>query len=131
MLRTLISVLAIAAGGLAACSPTTEGAPGAQAASRQCFFTSTVNSFREGTERDNVIVRVGTRTEYELAPTGVCRDISWARGITLVPALGEGGSLCIGDLADVQTMGGSAIPERCQVRVVRKVEPTPPDTDAG
>lgn len=112
---------------LAACAPTTDGAQtSVDRAPRQCFFASSVNSFRtlEGERRDTVAVRVGVRDEFELEPIGVCQDIRWAQGIVLRPSLGSGNSLCIGDLADVIARGGGSL-ERCQVRVVRQIPREP------
>lgn len=133
MTRLSVAFAAIGAtAALGACAPTADTVQTASdRGARQCFFTSTVNSFRtlEGERRDTVAVRAGTRDEYELEPLGVCRDLRWSQALAIKPALSSGNSLCVGDLADVTSRPGGGTPEQCQVRVVRKVEPD--TTDAG
>ena len=131
MRPTVLVLLGLSAVSLAACAPTAASDADGAREPRQCFFASNINGFSpiEGERRDTLSVRVGVRDEYELEPLGVCQNIRWAQGIALTPALGSGNSLCVGDLADVTARGGG-VTERCQVRVVRKIEPAPTPSDA-
>ena len=126
----IIALFGLSATALAACAPTAASDGDMAREPRQCFFVSSVNAFSpiEGERRDTISVRAGVRDEFELEPLGVCQDIRWAQGIALVPSIGSGSNLCVGDLADVVARGGG-VREQCRVRVLRKIEPAPDTAD--
>ena len=84
---------------------------------RECFRTSSVNSF-EPVGRDTVNVRVGVREVYQLTLAPGCPDLDWEQKI----AIQSRGTtrICTGLDAEIISNPPSG-PERCPVRSVRKL----------
>lgn len=93
-------------------------APAAKA-SRQCFWTHSVNGFTAVDDR-TVNLRVGVKDVYQLELLGPCPDVNWAETI----AIQSRGSSTICSGLDATIISPSTIgPQRCAVRNVRKLTP--------
>lgn len=126
MRAAVISSLVASALALAACAPT--GRPGAAMAdggdpprARQCFNVGQVNNFTNG-RTDQVFLRVGRDTVYELNAAGGCPDLDFAQQLAILPEGGAVGSwLCAGDQARVVVPGSTSPSAVCRVRLSRQL----------
>lgn len=103
----------------AACAPTLPPrAPQlVQGEPRQCFFASTVSSFRQAGDR-SVNLRAG-RDVYQLELLGSCPDIRRAERVLLDSRAG-GSSVCAG--LDVELIVPTSVgPRRCPGRTLRRL----------
>ena len=113
-------MLALAA--LAACAPQSAdpAAPGSSAAApRQCFFASSVSSYRE-VDETAVNLRVGVKQVWRLDFEGSCPGVEWSRGRIGLVRRGGGGAICRGFDVDV-VVQDEIHPRRCLVRDVRRL----------
>lgn len=91
--------------------------------SRQCFFTSQINSYSEAPDspegRDRVIVHTGPNDSWLFESFGPCSELDFAQAIAL--DTDSRTSICTGSMETliVPRFGGPA--DRCQVRLLGKV----------
>lgn len=112
----LLSLPFVAAGGLAACAPTST-TDDASAAQRQCFQPSQVSNFRA--DQQTVYVRAGHSAVYAMQTAGACTDLDSAYEVAFVPLMGAS-SLCTGDRAEI-VQRGSTRPSTCRVHIVNRL----------
>jgi len=115
-MRTLIAIAAVFAlssvGGAAQAKPAPKD--------RACFFQGNVSGFRAPDEH-NVYVRVGVRDIYQLEMMGACPQIDWAEKVAIVTR----GSQWICSGLDAELVSPTSIgPQRCPVKMLRKLTPT-------
>ena len=120
MRRSLVLILAGAS--VAACAPATATAPGAQAGAartdaRPCFQPARITNFTQ-TDTQGVYVKVMGGGVFELSSAG-CPDLGRGLSLVIVPSIGSGDRLCVGDSARVAAPDGSFGPQRCLARVER------------
>lgn len=102
---------------------------------RQCFFARQVTGFRnvdeaDGRESDTRIlvdVRAGDTFEFELQQR--CPELRFARAIAFDQT--GVGRICDGLDVDLIVPDPNLGPQRCQVTMVRKLDPGEPGTRAG
>lgn len=86
---------------------------------RTCFHASNVSGFRAPDDK-TVYVRVGVRDIYQMEMMGSCPQIDWAEKIGIRTRGSE--FICSGldaDLISPTSIG----PQRCPVRMLRKLSP--------
>jgi hypothetical protein len=86
---------------------------------RACFHASNVSGFRAPDDK-TVYVRVGVRDIYQMEMMGSCPQIDWAEKIGIRTRGSE--FICSGldaDLISPTSIG----PQRCPVRMLRKLSP--------
>jgi hypothetical protein len=86
---------------------------------RDCFHASNVSGFRAPDDK-TVYVRVGVRDIYQMEMMGSCPQIDWAEKIGIRTRGSE--FICSGldaDLISPTSIG----PQRCPVRMLRKLSP--------
>lgn len=118
-----IATAALAAASLAACTASSEPARQAMpgTAARQCFFLSQVSGYTQvkGSD-DRIRVSTGPRDRYEFEVFGPCPHLRDAESMGFDQA--GGGTICSG--LDVDLIVPTPIgPQRCPVRMIRKLEP--------
>jgi hypothetical protein len=122
-MRRSIAVL-IALSGLAACAPTEGSAPGSgiglpDGGARQCFQPDRIINFTRG-ETEQVYVKVLGGGVFAIR-SGGCPDVASANSLSITPATGMGGQLCVGDSARIVVPNASFGPDQCLARVERSL----------
>ena len=107
---------------VAGCAPPmgAPGAPQTAAAPRQCFFASSVTSYREAGGDEAVYLRVGAKQTWRLDFLGSCPGVDWAMNRVALQQRGGGGSICRGFDVDV-LVDDAGFPRRCPVGEVRRL----------
>jgi hypothetical protein len=114
-MRRLIALAALCAIGPLAGAAQAKPPPG----DRACFHASNVSGFRAPDDK-TVYVRVGVRDIYQMEMMGSCPQIDWAEKIGIRTRGSE--FICSGldaDLISPTSIG----PQRCPVRMLRKLSP--------
>lgn len=110
----------LAALALAGCAQQPSAPPAAAASGgRECFSATNASGFSP-VDDDTVDVRVGARRWFRLEIAGVCPNVNWARGVTLVARSG-GSFICQGLDAEIVVRDPGLGPHRCLVSSVRRL----------
>lgn len=96
----------------------------ASSSERQCFWAGSVSGFRDAPERDTIYIDVGVNDTYEFKTFGACPDLDFTETL----ALRSRGGNYICDAMDVDLIVPDSLtgPDRCPVRMIRKLEPGEP-----
>ena len=117
---SVAAALAIAASCAAyASAPEAAQAPGSE---RQCFFLSQVDGYHHVKgARDRIRVSTGPRDTYEFEVFGPCPYLDDAEIMGFDQA--GGGTICSGLDVDLIVPTPNGLPQRCPVRMIRKLAP--------
>lgn len=113
-IAALLAAAAVGSAAQAADAPAAGKPP-----ANQCFWARNVNSFT-AVDDHTVNIRVGVKDVYQMELMGSCPEIRWTEDIAIVA---RGGSwICSG--LDAEVVSPSSIgPQRCPVKVLRKLTP--------
>lgn len=118
----------VGAAALAACAPVEEDGSATAAASeagRQCFFARQISGYREAPDgpsgEERIYVDVGPRDTYMFETFAPCPSLDWSWQIAF-DTRGPG-TICDGLDVDLIALDPNLGPQRCPVRMIRKLGP--------
>ena len=122
MRRSIALLIALSA--VAACAPTGDAAPGSQigtpgGGARQCFQPDRITNFTRGDD-EQVYVKVLGGGVFAIR-SGGCPDVGTTNSLSISPATGVGGQLCVGDSARIVLPNARFGPDQCLARVERSL----------